>query len=180
MAITKIPDNFRFWRRGRVNQGCLVQQMSARTAWEAWGIQGWFSEWFTRLDTKLDSRTSAKFSANIAARWFTRWFAKNARRFPSSCHRQDRRQGARVKNAAEKTEWLPEDFAAAFLDWVAATYPVVSAGTISSSDIAVSYFPRFRCRHLASPLTQAYILQTRRSSTVSGQARRPLHLADSV
>jgi hypothetical protein len=51
---------------------------------------------------------------------------------------------ARVTNGAEKTEWMPEDFAAAFLDWVAVTYPMTAGATISSHDIAKSYFPRFK------------------------------------
>ena len=51
---------------------------------------------------------------------------------------------ARVENAAEKLEWTTADFASEFLAWVAANYPSTAGATISSHDIATSFFPRFK------------------------------------
>jgi hypothetical protein len=51
---------------------------------------------------------------------------------------------ARVKSFAEMSEWTADDFAAAFLAWVAAEYPATAGATISSADIATSFFPRFK------------------------------------
>jgi hypothetical protein len=42
------------------------------------------------------------------------------------------------------SEWTPADFAAAFLDWIAVEYPATAGATISSVDIASSFFPRFK------------------------------------
>src|SRR6185295_7453553 len=49
----------------------------------------------------------------------------------------------RVARRAETAEWMPADLASAFLDWVAATYPVCTGATISSHDIAETFFPEF-------------------------------------
>ena len=46
----------------------------------------------------------------------------------------------RVAGRAETAEWMPADFGSAFLDWVAATYPVCTGATISTHDIAESFF----------------------------------------
>jgi hypothetical protein len=51
---------------------------------------------------------------------------------------------ARVKSLAEMSEWTAADFADAFLAWVAAEYPATAGATISSADIASSFFPRFQ------------------------------------
>jgi hypothetical protein len=60
------------------------------------------------------------------------------------------RAPGRVEHPTEKTEWFPADFASEFLAWIAAEYPDCAGATISSADIAASFFPRFQaatCRH---------------------------------
>lgn len=58
----------------------------------------------------------------------------------------------RVTNGAEKVEWMPADFASAFLDWLVAAYPETAEATISSHDIQSSFLPQFKTatgrRHL--------------------------------
>jgi len=65
----------------------------------------------------------------------------------------------RVTSGAEKAEWMPADFASAFLDWLATTYPVCTGAMISSHDIAESFFPEFRAATGRSHLRLGTVLR---------------------
>jgi hypothetical protein len=54
---------------------------------------------------------------------------------------------------------MPADFASAFLDWLVATYPVCTGATISTHDIAESFFPEFRAATRRSHLQLGTLLR---------------------